>query len=179
VALNYANLDEETRNLALAEMEADVRQGTFYHSPRLSQTGQQHYEGLLREALENHNDGWLASQLRQLGCLSSHESRRTPRGGTTIAKVPINAADMLAEGEFNRYYCRGLCQRALEVGIEEVEVYRAKAVTTPRPESQRLIGRRLSARSLLNDLRTSQGVEPALGVPPGPNSGLSVRLPED
>jgi hypothetical protein len=86
---------------------------------------------------------------------------------------------MLAEGEFNRYYCRGLCQRALEVGIEEVEVYRAKAVTTPRPESQRLIGRRLSARSLLNDLRTSQGVEPALGVPPGPNSGLSVRLPED
>lgn len=94
-----------------------------------------------------------------------------------MAKVPVTAPDTLAEGEFNRFYARGLCARAIADGIPDVEVYRGKQVQRPRPESQSKIGNRINVKALLEDLRKSQGVEPALGLPPGPNSGLTVRLP--
>jgi len=59
-----------------------------------------------------------------------------------------------------------------------VEVYRAKQVKQPRPESIRLEGQRLNAAELLTDLRTHVGMDTVLGLPPGPNSGLSVKLLE-
>ena len=88
-----------------------------------------------------------------------------------------NAHQMLAEGEFNRFYIRALCVRASEDNNVEVIVYRAKAVENARSASQQMIGQRMSAEALLHDLRSSPGVDTALGLPPGPNSGLSVRLP--
>jgi hypothetical protein len=56
-------------------------------------------------------------------------------------------------------------------------VYRAKAVEHARSESQQKIGSCVAAEPLLRDLRTHVGVDTALGLPPGPNSGLSVHLP--
>lgn len=178
MSLDLQNLDVRTREYMLKEVDLDVKAGRLYVSPkRLNDIGRQRYEPLLREAIGNHDDVWLAGQLRDKGCMNSQEEKRKPKGGFTIAQVPITAPDTLAEGEFNRFYCRGLCARALDDGIAEVEVYRAKEVSQPRAESAAMIGKRLPARDLLNDLRQSQGVEPALGLPPGPNSGLSVRLP--
>jgi hypothetical protein len=107
--------------------------------------------------------------------MRTEEQRRKPKGGFTTAQVPYTAPDTLAEGEFNRFYARGLCVHVLASGGTEVEVYRGKEVQNPRPESQAMIGRRLPAQNLLDDLRTAQGVEPALGLPRGPNSGLTVR----
>ena len=109
--------------------------------------------------------------------MNAIEQRRKPKGGFTTTQIPVTAPDTLAEGEFNRFYARGLCTRAIEDGIQEVEVYRGKQVSQPRPESEAMIGKRLSARAILEDIRRSPGVEPALGLPPGPNSGLTVRLP--
>jgi hypothetical protein len=107
--------------------------------------------------------------------MRTEEQRRKPKGGFTTARVPHTAPDTLAEGEFNRFYARGLCAFVVSSGGTEVEVYRGKEVQNARPESQAMIGRRLPAQKLLDDLRTSQGVEPALGLPPGPNSALTVR----
>ncbi len=83
----------------------------------------------------------------------------------------------MAEGEFNRFYARGLCRRAIAEGIEALVVYRAKEVVNPRAESVALIGKSLPAKQLLEDLRAHIGTDTALGLPPGPNSGLSVKLP--
>lgn len=55
-------------------------------------------------------------------------------------------------------------------------VYRAKEVANPRAESMALIGRSLPVTQLLDDLRVNIGTDTALGLPPGPNSGLSVTL---
>jgi len=177
VALRYENLDERTRQFILTEIELDRSQATLYISSRLSEQGKQDYELLLVEAARNHDDMWLANELRRPGNINASEQRKKPGGGFTTAKVPISAPDTLAEGEFNRFYVRGLCARAIEDGITEVEVYRGKSVKQPRPESETMIGERITAITLLEDLRMSPGLEPALGLPPGPNSGLTVRLP--
>jgi len=175
MALFYENLDERTRQFMLSEVERDLSTGTLYMSPRLNENGLLQYSSLLKNAIQGHNDEWLALELRQQNLIKTYESRRKPRGGFGTAEVPFNAPETLAEGEFNRFYMRGLCARAVEEGVAEVEIYRGKPVSQPRPESQAVIGKRISAKALLGDLRCSQGVEPALGLPPGPNSGLTIR----
>lgn len=177
MALRLLNLDETTRKHMLSELEDDVAKGVLYLSPRLSPRGRLDYAELLRQALNEAHDDWLANSLRGSGRLLLEEQRRKPKGGYTTARVPVTAPDTLAEGEFNRYYVRGLCLRAIESGVTELVVYRAKEVATPRRESEAKIGTRVDPRVLLEDIRTHPGVDTALRLPPGPNSGLSVRLP--
>ena len=175
MALHYENLDESTRLFMLSEVDLDLSNDNLYMSPRLNELGEQNYVSLLKEAIEHHNDAWLAQQLRSQGYMKDYEQRRK-RGGFTNARVPVTAPDTLSEGEFNRYYVRGLCVRVIEEVMTQVEVYRGKPVSQPRPESEALLRKRLSAEALLEDLRKSKGVEPTLGLPPGPNSGLTVRM---
>lgn len=177
MALNYKNLDENTRRFMVSEVERDVSAGTLYVSPRLNEEGARQWPALLKEAAQSRDDAWLASTLRDRHLLRTHEERRKPKGGTTIAQVPATANETLSEGEFNRFYVRGVCSRAINEGISHVTVYRARHSDNPRPESQAIIGKSFDPGALLNDIRSSTGVEPALGVPPGPNSGLSVALP--
>ena len=176
MALQFDNLDESTRNLMVDELETDVANGTLYLSPRLSRRGRIEYEPLLRAAFLKGDDQSLANDIRSFGLLNASEQRRTRAGGVSMAKVPVNAPETLAEGEFNRFYIRALCRRSIDEGAGTLEIYRAKAVANPRSASQTMIGRRIDASGLLQDLRTSQGVDTSLGLPPGPNSGLSVRL---
>jgi hypothetical protein len=175
--LKLIDLSDRVRQLMLDELEMDIRNGTLYVSPRLSNTGQQNYATLLREAIRSHDDAWLADRLRRLGRVKPTESRRKPKGGFTTARVPFTAAATIAEGEFNRFYARGLARLAGEEGIPNLEVYRAKQVARPRPESEQLVNTLVNAQQLLLDLRSHPGMEPALHIPPGHNSGLSVRLP--
>lgn len=172
--LNLTNLDEVTRQLMRAEIESDIASDDLYVSPRLSERGRADYPSLLLDAASGGSDVSLAIDLRAHGRLNDMET--ASRGGKTFTKnVPVNAAETLAEGEFNRFYARGLCRRAIDGG-QEVRVYRAKSVAEPRSSSEQMIGKLVDAQALLDDLRESRGIEPALGLPPGPNSGLSVEL---
>ncbi len=175
MGLNYEDLDKDVRRCMIEELELDIKTERLYISLRLTSEGARVWPDLLREAFLEHNDDWLASRIRSLGIMRETEERRDPKGNIVKARVPKTAPDTLAEGEFNRFYIRGLCRHVLQNGGTEVEVYRGKEVANPRPESQAMIGKRLSAQHLLEDLRISQGVEPSLGLPPGPNSGLTVR----
>ena len=177
MSLSLTNLDEKTRAKMLEELEQDVNAGKLYMSPRLNDRGVNDYPELLKSVISDGDDGYLAKEIRTRGLLKAEETRKKPSGGFSVARVPITAPDTLAEGEFNRFYIRGLCSRATEEGIPELVVYRAKVVTSPRSESEMKIGTRVNAERLLEDLRTHTGVDTALGLPPGPNSGLSVRLP--
>jgi hypothetical protein len=176
VALELANLDNETRRHMLSEVEHDLAAGTLYNGRYLSDLGVEHYPRLLREAIEDGTDQSLAASLSAPGLFAETYQKRKPSGGYTISKVPHTAPITLAEGEFNRFYLRGLCQRAIAAGGQTIEIYRARGSVTPRPESEAMIGRRLDADKLLVDLREHVGVDTALGLPPGPNSGLSGRL---
>jgi hypothetical protein len=176
MALSLVDLDETTRRYMMEEFEQDVQQGKLYVSARLSGIGRENYPALLKQALRSGNDSSLAESLRQPGVLNQTEERKKPKGGISIVKVPETAAETMAEGEFNRFYMRGLCRRVIDSGKNQLTIYRAKSVMTPRPESEAKIGQSVDAKQLLDDLRERIGIEPALGLPMGPNSGLSVRL---
>jgi len=177
MGLKYDHLDEITRGYMLEEIESDSAGGQMYFSPRLHEAGCESWPDLLRDAARTGSDDSLAEAIRFNDCLQTHLPRAKPKGGFTMAAVPVNAPETLAEGEFNRFYLRGLCRRAISDGIPCLIAYRAKAVENARSASEALIGKQFDPAKVLDDLRTSQGVDTALGLPPGPNSGMCLRLP--
>jgi hypothetical protein len=175
MGLTYANLDADTRAFGLDE----VKVGHLYFSPRLTAAGVEQWPRILSEALDRQDDDWLARQILERGLLNAQESYTRNGKSFTRAINKPHAAQQLAEGEFNRFYLRGLCRRALRDNIPHLIVYRAKAVSQPRAESEAKIGSAIAVNELLAALRTSDfvSIEDTLRVPGGPNSGLSARLP--
>ncbi len=139
MSLYFVNLDDRTRELMLEEVEYDNAHNQLHISPVLSGQGQRDYVNLLREAIQSGNDETLAEHLKQHRRINKTQSRKNPKGGFSIASVPANAAEVLAESEFNRFYIRALARRAIEEGIADLVVYRAKPVQNPRPQSEALI----------------------------------------
>lgn len=178
MGLAYANLDAETRGYMIEEIDMAVADKSIYLSPWLSPKGLQDWAKLLRAAAEKGTDDTLAGELRKESRVNVMAQRRKPKSTEmTSYRVPDTAPMTMAEGEYNRFYCRGLCRRAIANGISHLEVYRAKHVDQPRPGSEEKIGTQVDPKAILEDLRTSPGVEPTLGLPPGPNSGLTLKLP--
>jgi hypothetical protein len=172
--LQYESLDATTRRFMLDEFEQDASRDAAPAPERLRPGATGQYQELLRKALTYYDDQWLEERVRDL--LVEFEPRRTRSGGQTTARLPADAARMLAESQFNRYYMRGVCARALDEGRQVVEVYRARHSAQPRRESEELEGQRLPAAQVLGDLRTA-AAESAPTTPLGRyNSGLSVKL---
>ncbi|HXQ77859.1 MAG TPA: hypothetical protein VN797_06615 [Gemmatimonadaceae bacterium] len=172
--LQYENLDPTTRRYAVAELDQDLTNGAFHISERLRPESVGQYQRMLQEALRYYDDRWLEEHASDL--IVESESRRTRSGGTTTARVPQMAARMLAEGDFNRYYMRGIALRAIEEGRQILEVYRARLSMEPRLESAQLEGQRIPAAELLDHLRGPISVDSNVAPLGRTNSGLSVRL---
>lgn len=157
-----------------AEVKTDIAAGTLYISQRLSAVGVDEWPDLLLSAISNGTDDSLAGELKARGLLRAREE--SIRGGKSVTRaVPVTAAQTLAEGEFNRMYLRAIAARGLRED-RDVEIYRGRFSANPRPASQALEGQSLAAGPLLHDLRLHIGVDTALGLPPGPNSGLTGKL---
>jgi hypothetical protein len=175
VGLHYIDLDTRTREFMRAESDLC----NHYASPRLTPQGLATWVPLLNAAIEKETDAWLGEQLRYNDHMKNQEPY-TRNGKQFWRKINVPfACEQLAEGEFNRYYLRGLCRRALQDGIPALVVYRGKMVREPRPESEAKIGMFIDAQRLLDALRSNDfvSIEDALAVPGGPSSGLTARLP--
>lgn len=169
MGLNYLSLDETTRQAMLQEFNHDIDRDNCYTSKRFHEIGKSCFLEIMPKHLLEGTDDTLAEELRNNDCFVTHEAR-----GTGMVKVPVTAAQTFAEGEFNRFYIRGVCLIAIEEN-KELEVYRARPSLNPRIESERLIGTSVDPGRLLIDLRENKGIDTALGLPNGPNSGLSVK----
>lgn len=173
--MDLEHLDQRTRQLMLAEIRDDVAVGRLYVGTQLATAGADAWPGLLLEAAEHHDVRWLTAALSRTHFWVPRVPYRKRDGTLAYRDCPSDAPDKLAEGEFNRFYIRALARRALEDGLA-LEVVRVKAVAVPRTSSELKIGTRVDPASLLRDLRENPGVDTALGIPAGPNSGLGVRL---
>ena len=171
---NLVNL-ENIRHEMVSEIQADIDSGKLYISDRLNTNGKKQYPSALMKAAESLDvNGFVQSF--GIHYFNSHYPRRNPTGSFTQAKMPTNANITLCEGEFNRFYIWAVCIKAIASGKKYVTAYRARRSDNPRSESVAIEGQQFEADKLLNDLRTNIGVDTALGLPPGPNSGMSVRL---
>ncbi|MBI5680280.1 MAG: hypothetical protein HZC47_05255 [Methanobacterium sp.] len=175
MSFNLENLDEEIRGLMLEELDLDMKNKRLYLSERLNNYGKSEYPEILKNGMLKGNCETLAAALILENYWNEKEPRRSKKYGLKYVKVPKNAHETLAEGEFNRFYIRALCRKAI-INKNEIEIYRAKQVRNPRKESQIIIGKSLDPKKLLEDLRVKIGVDTVLGMPPGPNSGLSIRI---
>lgn len=172
--MDLHDLNGATRAVMIDELEADIEAGTLFVSRRLNGRGVSRWSRILVDAIRDGDSDSLASCIRTEGLLVDREIAYR-NGKAFDKKVPINAAETLAEGEFVRFYMRAVCIQALNVGTK-VCVYRAKSVRNPRAESEAKIGKVVDPTELLDDLRRNIGIDTSLGLPPGPNSGLCVRL---
>ncbi|WP_319404377.1 hypothetical protein [uncultured Anaeromusa sp.] len=170
MAFLFFDLDKRTRDFMLEEYHYDAEKKSIYISPRLNTLGVSQYFSHLEKALSVGTEESFAQSL--VNSFNPSEQRKTPSGRYTTYKIPANANQTLAEGEFNRYYIRALCRRALEDG-QKILIYRSKPVSNPRAESSKKVGQMLEPSSLLTDLRNNIDHHFGLAIP---NSGLSVRL---
>jgi len=177
MGLEYRDLDASVRSNMVQEITFDLGKENLFKSQRLNEEGLRFWPETLMEAAQNQTDSWLEEQIRDRRLLKSHENRAKPSGGFTQAQVPVTAPATLAEGEFNRFYIRGLCLKATSEDIPYLIAYRARYSANPRQESEAIIGKKFDPQQLLDDLRSTTGLDTVLGLPPGPNSGLSVTIP--
>jgi hypothetical protein len=179
VGLKFENLNDAVRAYMLEEIDMDVASEKIYRSRYLTQSGQGNWSDLLKAAAQTGTDDTLAASVA--GMFNKQVQKKRKGGnGYTMADVPYNANEVLAESEFNKYFCRGLARFAVSENIPRLQVYRAKQVGQPRASSEEKIGLLVEPNVILIDLRASQteGVETALGIPPGPGSGITIRIPK-
>lgn len=166
----FVDLDEELVNDMINEVDSDLAEGTLYFSPRLTEFGISKYPEILKISLKALDLDLFISLLSEPDILKLKELRKD-----SLVKVPKNAAQLIAEGEFNKFYIRALCLKAIKEKVV-LEVYRAKEVRIPRPDSEEKIGMIVNPEDLLQDLRETKGIDSHLGLPNGYNSGLSVKI---
>lgn len=172
MALTFTFLDAITRKCMLDEFNHDIDSESCFLSKRFSDFGNKHYIAIMPDQILNGNDDSLSEELKKADCFKTHEERTTIKG-ISLVKVPVTASQTFSEGEFNRFYIRALCVRAIAEN-RELEIYRARHSENPRADSLSLIGQKVNPAKLLKDLRDNKGVDTSLGMPNGPNSGLSI-----
>jgi hypothetical protein len=178
LTLNLENLNDDVRTFMLAEVEQDEASGSLYMSKRFNAHGHEVYPALLKEAIQRHDDAWLANELLKANAFKAVE-HGSAWGKPSMGRVDRTAHETLAEGQFNTFYMRGLCRYAVAHGITTLEFYRAGEVFQERPESHARVGQQFSPETILRDLAAPFGTRTETGLPPEPNSTLSLRIPRD
>jgi hypothetical protein len=174
---DYEPVSPELRRLMLDELQHDVSNNSLYINPLLKADAAAAYLQQLVAALEAGSPESFAAALDEASPFQA-EQTYLRQGRSVTAKLPANYALTLAAGEFNRYYMRAVCRLAIEQGSPGVELYRARAVSTPRQAVDERIGRRIDPQTLLADLRQTNFERPSEYDLGAPNSGLSLRIPK-
>jgi hypothetical protein len=171
------HLDPSTRRAMLEELDEDVAQHRLYLSPDLTERGRADFERLLRAAIELGTDASLADELAACDRVIPHQRWQKQGEERSMTARRVETATALAQDELHRFYARGLCRQALARALHTLVIYRAKPATPARVNSDAMVGLRIDAASLLEDLRASPDLRRPSGLPGYRDSGLSVRLP--
>lgn len=164
---SYRHLDADVRDVMVQEFEGDLKEGIWTLSSWIKPEKADMMQRVLKDALSEHDDAWLARHLETLHLL-------VRRGLETGRRVPVNAANLLAESLFNQYYCRALCQIAIEQGIQ-VRVIRGKSDSRLGLDAVQILGRAYNPAQLHHDMVHQTDLMKALGLGSA-KKGLTLDL---
>lgn len=164
----------DVRELMLKEVDLDRENRKIYVSGRMTDPGKERFIVALQQAMHGYDNVWLAEALSPREFWHEYELRSHMTQGTTEVRVPVNAPDVLADNQFNRYYMRGVCLKAIELGHDKVVIYRARESSRKREEHEALIGSALDPVKTLEELRDGTSELASIGS----NYGLSLALPQ-
>lgn len=120
--LAFTYLDEITRRFMLEEVELDIVNNTLHEIAGINERGRCIYPALLKKAVISHDSIWLARHLCQAHYFNCSESEIPSEAGI----VSKTAIQLITLGEFNYFYMRGLCRRALSEHQESMLFYRVQ-----------------------------------------------------
>jgi hypothetical protein len=153
----------------------------LYRGPRLNGVGVRRWPMLLEEAARWHDDDWLSGQLAKQGLIGDHEMNIARTGQRILESIKIQiSAAMLAEREFNKFYMRALCMRAIQSGITKLEFYRGRCVAKHTHELDEKVGTFIDPYILLSALRNKNFVsleQYFFGIREDVNGSFTARLP--
>ena len=163
---NFLNLNEGIRRLMLSEVQHDNARRKFFFSPRFNANGRKIYMDALKAALTSGSEETLQAALEDGENFNMWEAQGK--------KVSNNIAANFAQSEFNHYYVRAICAKAIELKKPTVEVYRAYPTASKKHKSDLKIGIHIKPERLLEDMRKNVG-SPST-VLPELTAGLSIKL---
>lgn len=171
---DFHDLDENTQRTMLKEVASDMEQKALYVSSKLNTRVRAKYPQLLMESIKNANPFEFANQVEAGYLYTPRQLRQKEESG--MKEVGLEGV-ALAYNEFNRFYIRAICRRALTEN-KQVRIYCAKTTDTEARKStiQRAVGKYVNPFAVLVDLRAHIGKNCVLGVIGGINLGLSVEL---
>lgn len=156
MSYNFKNLNDAVRRHMLDEIKQDIGYN-HVNTDGLSDDAKLRYPEFLIAAVGSGDANSLIKSMKDAGFKLS------------------GAAKEMIESEFNRYYMRGICLKAIEER-KKVSVYQAKMVLMQRADAKSKIGRLHDPNGLLPKLRMKTNTDEALGVSNGKPSGLSIEL---
>lgn len=179
MAMNYEELDDQTRGHMLSEFENEQRGGRPYQSKALSQAGLAAFPDLMREAIQSGNEQSLAVALQSFE-LWEPEEEYTRQGITRRRKRNVpQSATRLAVTEFSTWYVRGLARRLLDEGVDSCQVYRGEQPKWEPGECAEHEGRVVSVQEIYDSHRVRYwpppGNKAAFSIPFGPGCHHIIR----
>jgi hypothetical protein len=180
MSFHFEQLDEETRASMLGEFENEQGGNNPYFRKNLSNTGRIEFRHAMVEAIKYGNEATLTIALEN-GTYWNPTEEYERNGVIRDRNVNIRqAAERLANTEFNTWYVRGLSKLGMDAGIGECEVYRASEPKWSPADCSQHEGAILNVADVCQGHRAKYWPEPGnasvLSVPFGPGCHHTIRL---
>jgi hypothetical protein len=175
MALNLENLSTDIRNFMDEELQYDIDNQNLSISSRLNKHGKSNYVSMMKKAIKRGSDGTLANDILVNHFLRDVEEIRSG-DHAVVSKIPGNANILIAETEFNKYYVRALCRKAIKDERIKLEIYIAKEVLIEKSSIEKMLRNEVFPYSLIKKLRDNIRVDVALGFPKELNLPVSLRI---
>jgi hypothetical protein len=172
MAMNYEELDDQTRKYMLAAFQEEETSGKPYRSAALSAAGLAVFSGLMENAIKSGTETSLYQALGDARYWT--ETEEYTRAGVTRTRhrnIP-QSAQRLALTEFSTWYVKGFAKRLLAEGIDKCRVYRGEEPKWAPDECARHEGMICSVQDIHDKHRARYWPEPgdkkAFSIPSGP-----------
>ncbi len=183
MAMEFAELDNKTRQHMLDEFEKEQSGGIPYKPKALSKVGHTSFPRLVREAIQTGNEETLIRSLSDPTYWNPTETYI--RDGVEYQRrVNVSqAAERLGLTEFNTWYVRGLAKRLIDEGVTQCQVYRGARPKWEPSECAAHEGRILPVETIYRGHRAKYWPEPgnpaAMSIPFGPGCHHTIRRVQD